>query len=131
LQPSDIVISFVEAINAHDVTKIVDLCSKDHQFVDAYDNIVAAAQLHAAWSAYFQFMPQYGIEIDSLVGAGDVVAVFGHAFGSLAADGDQAGWRRPAAWQARVKDGLVSLWQVYVDTKIVFDLLAKKATSGP
>jgi hypothetical protein len=32
--------------------------------------------------------------------------------------------RRPAAWRVRVKGGKIQLWQVYVDTKVVFDLIA-------
>ena len=115
--------AFVEAINAHDVERILALCSPDHDFVDAHGNIVVPERLRAAWTGYFGFMPRYGIEIEEMLVEGDTAALFGFAWGGLAADGSRD-WRRPAAWRVRVENGRIRLWQVYVDTKIVFDLLA-------
>ena len=115
--------AFVEAINAHDVERILALCSPDHDFVDAHGNTVGPERLRAAWTGYFGFMPRYGIEIDEMLVEGDTAALFGFAWGGLASDGSRD-WRRPAAWRVRVADGRIRLWQVYVDTKIVFDLLA-------
>lgn len=114
--------AFVDAINAHDIERILALCSPDHEFVDAHGNIVAPERLRAAWTGFFGFMPRYGIEIDEILIEGDTVALFGAAWGGLAADGGRD-WRRPAAWRVRVAQGRIRLWQVYVDTKIVFDLL--------
>jgi len=120
-----VVVAYIEAINAHDVDRIVALSAPNHEFVDAFGGVVPAETLAAAWSGYFQFMPRYGIEIEEIACAGDTVSVFGQAWGSLEEATDSAkSWRRPAAWRARVSGGLVELWQVYVDTKVVFDLLA-------
>jgi ketosteroid isomerase-like protein len=117
-----VVEAYIEAINAHDVASIVALSAPDHEFVDAFGGIVTAEKLAEAWAGYFAFMPRYGIEIDEIICDGDVASVFGQAWGGL---NDAAkSWRRPAAWRARVKNGRVALWQVYVDTKVVFDLLA-------
>ena len=122
--PVDTVIrAFVDAINAHDVERILALCSPDHAFVDAHGNIVPAERLREAWTGYFGFMPRYGIAVDEMVVEGDTAALFGFAWGGLAADGTRD-WRRPAAWRVRVEQERIRLWQVYVDTKIVFDLLA-------
>ena len=112
----------VAAINSHDAAGIVELCTADHEFVDAAGAVTGSGRLLAAWTDYFGFMPEYGIEIDAMLCVGDTAAVFGHAWGSLAKGVD--GWRRPAAWRAVVADGKVRRWQVYVDTKPVFDLLA-------
>jgi ketosteroid isomerase-like protein len=55
---------------------------------------------------------------------GDTVAVFGCASGGLnAADKKDRCWSRPCAWRATVRQDRISRWQVYVDTKAVFDLL--------
>jgi ketosteroid isomerase-like protein len=120
-----VVVAFIDAINAHDVDRIVALCTSDHQFVDAFGAVMPAEQLRAGWDGYFKFMPRYGIEREDMICHDDLVAVFGYAWGGLDVDpGGSRQWRRPAAWRARVRDGQVALWQVYVDTKIVFDLLA-------
>jgi ketosteroid isomerase-like protein len=124
MRTEKVVLAFVEAVNAHDVEGIVGLCARDHRFVDAYGAVVPADQLRSAWAAYFRFMPHYGIEVETVLCEGDIAAVFGCAWGGLAAD-NAAGrsWRRPCAWRARVQNGQIQLWQVYVDTKAVFDLL--------
>jgi hypothetical protein len=31
----------------------------------------------------------------------------------------------PAAWKAIIEDGKIKLWQVYADTKVVFELMGK------
>jgi len=124
MTPRQTLDALINAINAHDVAQIVGLCSADHRFVDAFGQTTPADRLHAAWTGYFAFMPHYGIEVDRVLWDGDVAAVFGEAWGGLdAADANARSWRRPAAWRAEVKDGKVALWQVYVDTKAVFDLL--------
>jgi ketosteroid isomerase-like protein len=119
------VLAFVDAINAHDVTRIVGVAALDHQFVDAFGEATPADRLEAAWTGYFRFMPHYGIEVETLVVDGETAALFGAAWGGLdAADPSSRSWRRPCAWRAEVRSGKIRLWQVYADTKIVFDLLA-------
>ena len=123
--PQVVARAFVDAINAHDVDRILGLAAEDHEFVDAHGNIVHAPALRAAWTGYLGFMPHYGIELDAVMCEGDLAALFGHAWGSLDAEPDgPRHWRRPTAWKARVSGDRVKLWQVYVDTKIVFDLLS-------
>lgn len=124
MRTKEAVLSFIEAINAHDVDRIVSLCSGHHQFVDAHGTVVLVDQLRAAWIGYFHFMPHYGIAVETILCDGDVAAVFGFAWGSLnAKDPGEQSWRRPCAWKARVENDLIKLWQIYVDTKAVFDLL--------
>lgn len=124
MRTEKVVLSFVEAINAHDVEGIVALCAKDHRFVDAYGAVVPADQLRSAWAGYFRFMPRYSIEVETILCKGDTAAVFGSAWGGLTADSvTEQSWRRPCAWRARVEKGQIGLWQVYVDTKAVLDLL--------
>src|ERR1700733_1130907 len=126
MQPSALVLAFLGAINSPDVPRIVAMCAPDHQFVDAYGNTVGAERLHEAWTGYFTFMPSYGIEVETVLAEGDLVALFGTAWGNLDGEGGKREWRRPAAWRARVQGELIQLWQVYVDTKAVFDLATQK-----
>ena len=123
-----VVSRFIAAINAHDVSAIVDLCSADHLFVDAHGNSVTRDHLVQAWRAYFVFMPVHGIDVETMFAQDGVVALFGWAWGELAGSRDGARrWRRPAAWRAVVRAGRIASWQVYSDTKIVFDLAEGRA----
>jgi ketosteroid isomerase-like protein len=126
LTGKDTVLDFIGAINAHDVPRIVSLCSPEHEFVDAHGNVVAYEGLLESWRGYFTLMPEYRIEVEDMVGDGACIAVFGAAAGRLAAAHGARGWRRPAAWRARVAGRRIRLWQVYVDTKIVFDAMAMR-----
>jgi ketosteroid isomerase-like protein len=119
----ELVAAFVAAINDHDVNAILALASPDHRFVDAYGGIVTREALEAAWRGYFGFMPVYEIEVETILAEGEEAALLGQASGALAGGGT---WRRPAAWRIRASQGRISLWQVYVDTKIVFDLMAAR-----
>lgn len=124
MQTRDAVVAFVDAINARDVDRIAALCSDDHLFIDAHGNATDASRVAAAWAGYFRFMPHYGVRADAILCEGADAAIFGEAWGSLdAEDATRRAWRRPCAWRARVTDGQIRLWQVYVDTKPVFDLL--------
>jgi ketosteroid isomerase-like protein len=122
--PKDAVLDFIGAINAHDVDRILGLCTHDHAFIDAYGTVVSGNGLRPAWQGYFAFMPEYGISADEMIGEGRCVAVFGTAWGTLAPVHGGGAWRRPAAWLARVEAGRIRVWQVYFDTKIVFDAMA-------
>ena len=119
--------AFIAAINAHDAAAIVALCTPDHRFIDAHGAELKPAELEAGWRGYFAFMPGYGIKAETMLCDGGTAAVFGAAWGSLDHEGARA-WRRPCAWRAELREGKVALWQVYIDTKVVFDLLAKKTS---
>jgi hypothetical protein len=47
---SSVALEFVDAIDAHDVARIVALCSPDHEFVDAHGTRIGDATVRAAWT---------------------------------------------------------------------------------
>jgi ketosteroid isomerase-like protein len=51
-----VVVAYVQAINAHNVDRIVGLSAPNHEFVDAFGGVVPAETLAAAWSGYFKFV---------------------------------------------------------------------------
>jgi ketosteroid isomerase-like protein len=58
------VYDFVNAINEHDVDRILSLMTDDHIFVDAHGNeVVGKARMKAGWIGYFQWFPDYKIEL--------------------------------------------------------------------
>ena len=68
------------------------------------------------------------VNVDLWFEQGDQVGLFGEAQGTYAVEGQllpENHWRLPAAWKAIVHKGKIALWQVYCDTKAVFDLMAR------
>jgi ketosteroid isomerase-like protein len=123
---NDILQAFIACINAHDVGGLGELMSDDHSFIDAHGNEVRGKEkMIAGWRGYFEWFPDYYIEVtDVLEGSGPTVAIFGFAGGSFKGKQSES-WRLPAAWKAMVKDGRVTLWQVFADTKIPFDIIGR------
>jgi ketosteroid isomerase-like protein len=118
--------AFIESINAHDLESLGKLMSDDHVFIDAYGNEMQGKEtMTAGWRGYFEWFPDYYIEISEVFQNGESFAIFGFAGGSFKGN-DDAEWRIPAAWKASVKDGRIDLWQVFADTKIPFEMMEQQ-----
>jgi ketosteroid isomerase-like protein len=119
--------AFVDCINTHDVEGLAALMSDDHVFIDAQGNKVRGKEaMTAGWHGYFEWFPDYRIEISDVFQNDEMLAMFGFAGGSLKGNAD-AKWRLPAAWKTIVKNGRVAFWQVYADTKIPFELIQRNS----
>ena len=121
-----IIHNFVEAINQHNVDKICSLMTDDHTFVDSQGNqVVGKENMRAGWIGYFQWFPDYKIEITNMFIDGDTIAVFGFAGGTFQGMSDKKEnyWRLPASWKAITKNGKIYWWQVYADSKIPYDII--------
>jgi hypothetical protein len=96
-------------------------------FIDAHGNQVNGKEsMIAGWRGYFQWFPDYYIEVADIFEDDGKFGMFGFAGGSFQGKADSS-WRLPAAWQAAVKEGCISLWQVYADTKIPFEIIEKNS----
>lgn len=113
--PLSVIHKFVACINAADVAGITSLMTEDHRFIDATGGIHSGRQqVSAGWTQYFGLFPDYHIEIESAVGAGDVVAAFGWVSGSFHGESGKA-FKFPAAFRGTVRDSQVAEWRVYAD----------------
>src|SRR5258705_6800922 len=123
----DTVLAFIDRINAQDVEGLAALMSDDHTFIDAHGNQVSGKErMIAGWHGYFEWFPDYSIEVTELFEDHDKLALFGFAGGSFKSrEGEN--WRLPAAWKAIVSDGRVTLWQVFADTKIPFEIIERNS----
>jgi ketosteroid isomerase-like protein len=124
-----IVFDFVNAINGHDVDLMYSLMSEDHIFIDAHGNKVSGKdKMKAGWIGYFEWFPDYTIEISAIFSDADTVAAFGFASGTFKGkktDKNENYWRLPASWKIIISKNKISCWQVYADTKIPFDIINK------
>ena len=117
--------AFVDSINAHDVDRLGALMTDDHTFIDAHGNEVRGKEkMVSGWRGYFEWFPDYYIEITDVFEDGEKFAMFGFAGGSFRGK-ESAAWRLPAAWKAIVKDNRFALWQVFADTKIPFESMER------
>jgi ketosteroid isomerase-like protein len=119
------ILAFNERLNAHDVEGLTALMSEDHIFIDAHGNQISGREaMLTGWRGYFEWFPDYSIEITDVFADGENFALFGFAGGSFRGKPSES-WRLPAAWKASVKDGRVALWQVFADTKIPFEIIER------
>lgn len=120
---------FVNAINEHSVDRMYSLMADDHVFIDAHGNeVVGKEKMKAGWAGYFQWLPNYRIEITDIFADGGMVAAFGFASGTfkgIKTEKNENYWRLPAAWKIIVSDIKIKVWQVYGDTKIPFDIISE------
>src|SRR5713226_702608 len=127
---NETLLAFIDRINAHDVEGLAALMSDDHTFIDAHGNeVVGKEKMDAGWRGYFEWFADYHIEVTDVFEGessdqGQMSALFGFAGGSFKNKPTES-WRLPAAWKAVVKDGRVTLWQVFADTKIPFEIIER------
>lgn len=129
MNPVETVLRFIDLINHRDADKLAELMTEDHVFVDSLGHSVRGREkMQAAWRGYFAFCPDYWVSHEEIVQHGNLVAIFGSAGGTIAANRKlppENKWRTPAAWRAVVEGRLVKEWQVYADNKPVYDMIAK------
>jgi len=123
------VLGFLNHINQHDADKLAEYMTEDHVFIDSLGQSISGREnMRSGWRAYFAFCPDYWVSHEEILSDGRLVAVFGAAGGTIAADGKlppENKWRASAAWLAIVDGGLIKEWRVYADNKLVYDILAR------
>jgi uncharacterized protein (TIGR02246 family) len=119
-------ISFVEKINEHDVNGIAELMTDDHTFIDSMGIVMKGKKkMKTAWEGYLSWIPDYEITVVNTLLTGDSVGLFGTAKGMFAFDekSESNKFEIPAAWRAKVKDKLISEWQVFADNESVRNII--------
>jgi len=121
-QPVEIVLSFIDRINAHDVEGLRALMAEDHRFLDAEATEIRGAEaMRDAWERYFALFPDYYVSPEDVLEKDGAVLITGTAAGTFAAGGKllkENHWQVPAAWKAVVRDGRIAEWRVYADNRL-------------
>ena len=128
-------LEFMERINRRDAEGLAALMTEDHVFTDSLGQTVRGRDnMRAGWKGYFAFCPDYWVSHEDIFAAGDRVAIFGAAGGTIAVEGKllpENKWRTEAAWLAVLEKGLIKEWRVYADNKPVYEIMATlKPKSG-
>jgi ketosteroid isomerase-like protein len=129
MSSTEVVLEFMERINQHDADKLAELMTEDHVFIDSLGHSTKGrANMLAGWRQYFAFCPDYWVSHEEILENGKLVAIFGSAGGTIAADGKfpaENKWRVTAGWLATVEKSLVKEWRAYADNKPVYDILGR------
>lgn len=111
--------SYIAAINNADLTQLSNLMSEDHTFVDSGGQTVTGRdRMTTGWRGYFDMFPDYKIQIENIFQHGNIVAIFGSAFGTYNGKRGLVPENRiemTAAWKTIVENGKIKYWQVYAD----------------
>ena len=121
-------ISFLEKINKHDINGISELMSPDHEFMDSMGIIVKGKkEMIKAWKGFFSWFPDYEITAMNTLLTDDSVGFFGVANGTFNNEKEISSnkFTIPASWRAKVKDGLITEWQVFADNEVVRNILTE------
>jgi ketosteroid isomerase-like protein len=129
MNPMETVRDFIDRINQRDADKLAQLMTENHVFIDSLGQAVRGREeMRAGWQGYYALCPDYWVSYERIVSDGNVVAVFGSAGGTIAANGQllpENKWRTPAAWLAVVENGLVKEWRVYADNKPFYEIVGR------
>ena len=121
MHPVEVAQAFVERINAHDVDGLSDLMTEDHSFIDGGgERHRGRESMRKGWNDYFILVPDFWIKIEKVLHKDNCVALFGKSGGTYAPDGKldpRNRWEVPAAWQVITQENKVFIWQVYVDSE--------------
>ena len=104
---NETILAFIDRINAHDVAGLGALMSDDHTFIDAHGNQVAGREkVIAGWRGYFEWFPDYFIEVTDVFDDGERLALFGFAGAAFKGKQTERGPRHSVASLCRYEDSV-------------------------
>lgn len=109
-----LVLRFNECINTRDLTGLAEMMTDDHTFIDSSgETHKGREKMTLGWFDFFKDYPDYRNNFTQIFIQGDLVVMVGFSECSHESlDG-------PAIWTAKLRDGFVSEWRVYLDTEEV------------
>ena len=129
----NIILEFVEFINKHNIEGMAGLMSDDYTFIDAHNNRISGKdKMTVSWKLYFDWFPDYTIEICDIIQGGNCIAMFGYANGTYKNLNNQQKsnyFHLPAAWKVLVENDKIKQWQVFSDTRVPFEIIEKNNKS--
>lgn len=106
----EIIKQFNDCINNSDITKLAELMTENHTFIDRVNTRVEGKQIMIeGWQAFFKSFPDYRNHFENLIVRDDFIVITGYATCSEPLlDGK-------FLWSAKIENGLVAEWKVYDD----------------
>lgn len=111
---------FVEAINGKNLPLIFEMMSEDFYFIDTYGHKEDKEQMKTGWQVYFEWFPDYLIEVCDYMECDKFSVMIGKASASYMGNKDKY-WEIPSCWNVIVKENQIQIWQVFCDSKKQLD----------
>lgn len=107
-------LQFNNYINSLDLEGLSSLMSDDHTFIDSENDVHDGGkkEMTEGWRTFFESYPDYRNIFERVEMKDGVVIMIGYSICATEPILDG-----PALWSAKIRDGLVSEWRVYLDTK--------------
>ena len=123
--PIDVVMQFIQCINEKDLEGIYNLMTDNHHFIDSSGKVFQGKDMMIQnWKSYFEWFPNYFIEIETCFTEGGLIGLFGTASASYhGSDKNENQWSLPCAWRVSIEGNQISYWQVYVDNKKIYSIM--------
>jgi ketosteroid isomerase-like protein len=115
--PLALTLSFIDAINRSDVSRLSDLMADDYE-LKVFDEParLGRSQGIADWRGYLSSFPNYIILPHKLVTRGDQTAVLGTTTGSHLGLPDEEERKLTLIWLSEIAGGKIRLWRLIADT---------------
>jgi ketosteroid isomerase-like protein len=130
VDPKEVMLRFIDAVNGRAVEEIADLMTDDHLFIDSLGaEVRGRGAMREGWEAYLAMVPGYRIAVREVVSSGDTIVALGTASGGYAPGGDlpsEGRWSTPAAWRAVVRGARLAVWQVFADNEPIRRLMRER-----
>lgn len=114
------VLAFIEAINEQNVPRVIQMMAEDFYFIDTYGHKENKEQMKTGWQGYFNWFPDYVIEVEEYIEAEKCSIIIGKASASYKGKKSRY-WQIPACWKVAVKNNQIQRWQVFCDSKKQLD----------
>ncbi len=129
IDSTSIVKEYIRRINEHDIAGLLEMTDDNASFIDSMGiNTNGKLEMSKAWEVLLTFFPDYTVIAKDIISKNGMVAVFGTAKGTLAADGRilaENKFEIPASWTATIENGKIARWRVYADNQPVRKLIEK------
>jgi ketosteroid isomerase-like protein len=87
-EPVEVVLAFLDRINARDVDGLCAMMADGHVFIDGLGNRMQGREtMRKGWTGYFKWFPDYRISHEEIFSQGEIVAAFGWAEGTYGVNG--------------------------------------------
>ena len=94
--------------------------SEDFYFIDTYGNKENKEQMKIGWQGYFNWFPDYLIEIYDYIESDKFSIIIGKASASYLGNKEKY-CEFPACWKVIIKGNQIQTWQVFCDSKKQLD----------
>jgi ketosteroid isomerase-like protein len=126
MTPTEVAMSFVDAINSKDVEKLANLMTADYKFIDGDGSEHAGKdQMKIGWKEHFELIPDLTLSISKHIEENDTVVLLGWSSGTIIQNGElklENSWRVPCAWHVIVESGKVAVWQLYANQCVLHEI---------